>query len=219
LFLSGEWTQVINTSSYPLTSYGSSSYYDTTFNGGLDDGYVIKFQNLFTPVLSSFQANPLSGVAPLTVNFTNTSTGSINYNWNFGDGQTSINTNPNNIFTTNGTYTVSMVASNGACNDTSSVIVIVEGGVLLEIPNVFTPNKDGLNDVFLIKVNGAKYVTLQIYNRWGLLLNESKGSNIGWDGRTTSGIEATDGTYFYIVKAVGFDDKEIEKYGFVNLFR
>jgi len=72
------------------------------------------------------------------------------------------------------------------CNDT------------ILIPNVFTPNNDGVNDFFKIK-NLPDNVSIQIYNRWGIKVFETNRSNIFWDGRTTSGNESVDGTYFYII--------------------
>jgi gliding motility-associated-like protein len=60
---------------------------------------------------------------------------------------------------------------------------------------------------------------LQIFNRWGQILYEFSGPNASWDGLSPAGSEVPGGTYFYFVKAIGFDGKEIEKNGTVNLFR
>lgn len=57
--------------------------------------------------------------APLTVNFNNTSTGGVNYQWDFGDGNTSAQRNPSHTYTTNGNYTVTLIVTNSnGCNDT-----------------------------------------------------------------------------------------------------
>jgi gliding motility-associated-like protein len=169
-------------------------------------------------VNAQFTANPTTGLAPLAVDFTNQSIGAISYNWDFGNGVTSTNTNPSNTYTANGTFTVMMVASSGTCLDTAYAIIIVENGLTLEIPNVFTPNSDGANDVFTIKSTGIKEISLQIFNRWGQKLYEFSGPNAAWDGKS-GGEKVPEGTYFYFVKAIGFDDKDIEKNGTVNLFR
>ncbi len=169
-------------------------------------------------VTASFTADPTTGIAPLTVNFTNTSVGATSYSWNFGDSQTSAQTNPVNVFTT-GTYTVLLTATSGTCTATATLQVVVEDGLTLEIPNVFTPNNDGINDLFTIKSTGVKDISLQIFNRWGEKLYEFSGAKAAWDGLNTQGIKVPDATYFYFVKARGFDDKEIEKHGTVNLFR
>jgi gliding motility-associated-like protein len=155
----------------------------------------------------------------MLVNFTDQSSGAIVYNWNFGDSNFSSSTNPVNTFTTNGTYVVTLIVTAGPCSDTATTTIIVESGLSLEIPNVFTPNNDGTNDFFTIKSSGVKEITLQVFNRWGEKLYDFSGAKAAWDGLTGQGGVVPDGTYFYFVKATGFDDKEIEKNGTVNLFR
>lgn len=170
-------------------------------------------------VVAAFTANPLSGVAPLDVTFTDASTGASSFSWTFGDGNTSSLQNPVNTFSVNGTYTVTLIASSGICSDTATAIIEVQDGLTLFIPNVFTPNGDGANDVFTIKSTGVKEITLQIFNRWGEKLYEFAGDRAAWDGKVESGASVPEGTYFYFVKAVGFDKKEIEQHGTLTLFR
>ncbi|MBI3520965.1 MAG: gliding motility-associated C-terminal domain-containing protein, partial [Bacteroidetes bacterium] len=171
-------------------------------------------------VTASFTANPVSGLSPLDVNFTDGSSGSgsMNYNWDFGDSNTSTAQNPNHTYTT-GSYTVILTVSSGPCVATATTVITVEDGLTLEVPNVFTPNGDGSNDIFTIKSTGVKEISLQIFNRWGLKLYEFAGPNASWDGSTTHGNKVPEGTYFFFVKATGFDGKEIQKNGTVNLFR
>jgi gliding motility-associated-like protein len=169
---------------------------------------------------AAFSANPTTGIAPLLVTFTDLSTGAASYNWTFGDGSAvSTSTNPTNTYTTNGTYTVTLLITSGTCVDTATAIIIVENGLTLEIPNVFTPNGDGINDLFTILSTGVKEIDLQIFNRWGQKLFSFNGPKAAWDGLTDKGAKVPDGTYFFFVKATGFDDKTIEKQGTVNLFR
>jgi gliding motility-associated-like protein len=173
-------------------------------------------------VTAAFTADPTTGVSPLTVNFTDASTGANNWDWNFGNGTSQTFTSTpqglNNVYTT-GSYTVTLIVTAGPCSDTASVVITVEDGLTLEIPNVFTPNGDNANDVFTIKSTGVKEISLQIFNRWGQKLYEFAGPQASWDGISPSGASVPGGTYFYFVKATGFDGKEIEKNGTVNLFR
>ncbi len=170
-------------------------------------------------ITASISADPTTGLSPLPVSFTCTSTGATNYSWNFGDGNVSASQNPVNTFTTSGTYTVILTASSGPCTSTASIIIVVEDGLTLVIPNVFTPNNDGSNDFFTIKSTGVKEISLQIFNRWGQKLYEFTGPKASWDGLTNQGSEVHEGTYFYFVKATGNDGKEIKKNGTLNLFR
>lgn len=169
-------------------------------------------------VIALFTADQLSGISPLTVNFTNASIGANSYNWTFGDTNSSQSQNPSNTFIS-GTYTVTLIASFGTCSDTATTVIVSEDGLTLEIPNVFTPNSDGANDIFIIKSTGIKEISLQIFNRWGQKMYEFSGPKASWDGSATQGTKVPEGTYFFFVIAKGFDGKEIEKNGTLNLFR
>lgn len=68
----------------------------------------------------------------------------------------------------------------------------------LNIPNVFTPNGDGVNDVFKIE-NLPENANVKIYNRWGVQVFESTKPATFWDGRTSGGTECTEGVYYYII--------------------
>ena len=89
----------------------------------------------------------------------------------------------------------------------------------LNIPNAFSPNNDGINDVFKIKVEGyflMKY--LRIYNRWGQLMYESRDVNLGWDGRKT-GSDLPVGTYYWILEGIDVNNRRINRSGSVTLLR
>ncbi len=167
---------------------------------------------------ASITANPASGISPLVVDFTGAGANSPSYSWNFGEGTTSPNQNPSNTFMT-GTYIVTLTTTSGSCTATATVEIVVEDGFSLEIPNVFTPNDDGANDFFTIKSTGVKEIALQVFNRWGEKLFEFTGAKASWDGLAPNGIRVPEGTYFYFVKATGFDGSDVEKHGTVNLFR
>ncbi|MBI2721201.1 MAG: gliding motility-associated C-terminal domain-containing protein [Bacteroidetes bacterium] len=174
-------------------------------------------------------ADPLTGYAPLSVNFVNnsaTSTGatsSITSVWSFGNGTSSLTTNPNvnTSYISPGTYTVMMISTRGGCSDTSYKVIKVEIPSKMEVPNVFTPNGDGSNDVFFLKTANLTEITALIYDRWGNKVHEvtSSTGNIGWDGNNTNGKECAAGTYFYIIKATGKDSKAYEQKGTVSLYR
>ncbi len=68
------------------------------------------------------------------------------------------------------------------------------------IPNVFTPNYDGVNDVFEIDAKGYEALTCQIYNRHGGLVYRYFGLKGNWDGHTHAGVPCVDGVYFVVVE-------------------
>lgn len=172
-------------------------------------------------VQSAFTADPLTGDSPLSVNFTNQSTNAVNYIWYFGNDDSSTVIDPTYLITsTGGNYQVCLVAFNSfSCTDTSCVTVEITETSSFIVPNVFTPNGDGVNDVFIIKGVALETLEAEIYNRWGEKIFEWHGANGGWDGRMATGAMASDGTYYFIVKAKGKDDIEYFEKGSFTLIR
>ncbi|MGL4599116.1 MAG: gliding motility-associated C-terminal domain-containing protein, partial [Bacteroidia bacterium] len=95
------------------------------------------------------------------------------------------------------TLPLSLVSDTVLCLEKFSaqepVIVSVEP---LTIPNVFTPNADGINDLFLPSGTDIGNYRLLIYNRWGNLITDLE--NTGWNGRNIQGVDVVDGTYYYV---------------------
>lgn len=92
-------------------------------------------------------------------------------------------------------------------------VKLFEEVCLQTIPNVFTPNNDYINDVLKISTCN-RLLKNTIYNRWGIVVFETRKEHHYWDGRTTSGEECVDGTYYYIIET----EEKIFK-GFVQLIR
>ena len=90
---------------------------------------------------------------------------------------------------------------------------------ILTIPNIFTPNGDGKNDLFYITTTAISELDCIIYDRWGLKITEWNTVGGSWDGRTKSGSMAHDGVYYYIVTAKAADGKIINKQGFLQLLK
>ena len=86
------------------------------------------------------------------------------------------------------------------------------------VPNVFTPNNDGNNDLFRISDTCFKVNSLSVYNRWGKLIIYSK-TNAVWDGRTTTGEPCSDGIYYYIIETKNRKEETEIKKGFIQLIR
>jgi|GEM_PF-613847 len=170
-------------------------------------------------VTANFTFDPQTGEAPLTVNFTNTSTNVTSFSWNFGNGNTSTNQDPTTVYGTEGTYTIVLIASSSLCSDTAVKTIFVDESFFLEIPNVFTPNGDGTNDLFHIRAKGVKSAEGYIYNRWGQLLYSWDALNNSWDGIGSNGEKCPDAIYHYIIKVIDKKDKEHLAPGFLTLIR
>ncbi|HEY8660724.1 MAG TPA: gliding motility-associated C-terminal domain-containing protein [Hanamia sp.] len=105
------------------------------------------------------------------------------------------------------------------CIGTSSVFIKVYKGPAIYIPNAFTPNGDGLNDVFKATAAGIRQtIYFKIYNRWGKLMFETQDITKGWDGRYM-GIAQPTAVYVWVVKGIDISGKTIDLKGTVTLIR
>jgi gliding motility-associated-like protein len=142
------------------------------------------------------------------VKFTNTSTGKDKeVIWDFGDGTVSSEWDPTYKYAKPGTYTITLSLKDvdGCVVSFSREIVITD--FFFEVPNVFTPNDDGINDHFYPKFLFIKDIHVLIMNKWGELLYESKDLEAkGWDGKYSKG-DATVGNYVYRVKYTTLDGR------------
>ena len=146
-------------------------------NTKTNTGYVTVSAPPAAPV-AAFSASPISGTTPLTVNFTNASTGSISsYAWTFGDGGTSAVQNPSHVYASAGTYTVALtVTGPGGSNTISHVVTATSSG-----------GGGGTN--FALASNGAIALASSTYVVSGydfspasLINNERTGTNWGNGG-------------------------------------
>ncbi len=160
--------------------------------------------DVFPLPTADFDANPTlvrkSDDFSWTVLFTDQSEGASILSWDFDDPNSGLS-NWSNLFSVSHSfsaedvYQVMLVATtNHGCVDTAwKSITIIDD--ILEFPNVFTPNGDGVNDLFIVK-NIEKYPDseLKLFNRWGEEVYTYVGYRNDWDGRDLS-----DGTYFYLL--------------------
>ncbi len=86
------------------------------------------------------------------------------------------------------------------------------------VPNVFTPNGDGIND-FFPGGNGYYFVDIRIYNRWGQIVYAGFKIRHGWDGRSSDGEFVPDGTYYYVLSAYFYDNTVQRNNGFITLIK
>ena len=179
-------------------------------------------------VTANISANPTTGYVPLPVTFSNNTVGATpatTWNWVFGDTVgTSTAFAPTYTYTSAGTYTawlyVKTPTTYTTCVDTSNYVTItVEVSTTIIIPNIFSPNGDGINDQFFIINTGLSSLSCNIFNRWGQLLYTINSANESWDGRTPNGEKAPDGTYMYILQAQGLNGKSYKQNGTVTLVR
>jgi len=193
---------------------------DVTYNLQVSDSFGCISQSSFSyqtiRVKADFVDDPVTGGAPLTVTFTDKSIRAVKYLWEFGDTVTSKLNNPNpHIYYKPGEYSVKLtVESELHCIDSlRPVQKIVVDPSELNVPNVFTPNGDGINDNFIVESKSLRNLSVEVFSQSGLKVYSFYGEGEilsqwkGWDGNVNfSSVKATPGIYFYIIRAYGWDD-------------
>ncbi|MBL4586047.1 MAG: gliding motility-associated C-terminal domain-containing protein [Flavobacteriales bacterium] len=142
----------------------------------------------------------------------------VNWSWDFDDGVTSSDSLPFHSYYNLGAYDIQLITETDmGCLDTLVVTVNVVEGII--IPNVFTPNNDGFNDVFDIRTSDVGEFNMEIYNRWGNMVYENTSPLISWDGRNMAGVQMPGGTYFFVISKAEMNsgnaiDNELSNYNF-----
>lgn len=142
--------------------------------------------------------------------------------WSFGDNGISTMENPTHPYFQQGDYVVTLVASNEfGCIDSTSKIITIIGESDIFIPNSFTPNDDGLNDIFIPvmrEVNSTGY-SLKVYNRYGQQVFISYNIQQGWDGKI-NGLPVEIGSiYSYVIIYENRNGKKMMKKGSVTVIQ
>ena len=207
-------------SSIVTNSVGTSTYQFTPSAGQCATS-VSKTINVIAKPVANATPSVVTGNPILNVDFTNTSTNATALNWDFGNGSTSTdNGNTSTSYSTPGSYTVTLIASNNVCPDSTWTQVIIVKPIdplVVVIPNIFTPNNDGVNDEYFLDVKNAETFEAAIFNRWGNEMITLNHSTDKWSGKLSSGDQADEGTYFVKYKIVGFDKTIKEGITFFHL--
>lgn len=206
---------VYNTSgAYSITQY---IYNPNSCN--LVDSTTRSFQAV-APPSAGFFYNPNPSQENTPTRFTSTASEDVvSWLWDFGDGNTSTQRDPLHQYTSPGINNVCQTVTNQAgCVD--SVCIPVESiiNVVNDLPSAFTPNGDGVNDVFFVRGFGITKMTLRVFNRQGLMVFESRSQNIGWDG-TYKGIPQPMDAYAWTLEVEYFTGEKFRKKGDVTLIR
>jgi gliding motility-associated-like protein len=180
---------------------------------------------------AQFDVKPKTVNIPGGVLFTSNRSFQANeFLWDFGDGSTSTEVQPQHAYVSEGSYAISLIARNQyGCSDTVKVdqaVYVVKGGQVL-VPNAFSPNPTGStghtpdagkNDVFLPLMKGVTEFELLIFDRWGVLVFQTRDEQYGWDGYYNGKLCPQD-VYVYKLTASFSNGEKIVRVGDVNLVR
>lgn len=139
----------------------------------------------------------------------------LSYSW-FDSQGNFISENKLLQISVSGVYYVIVTDSNGCMSQSDSVTISTKVRPTIFIPNTFTPNSDEHNDFLEIFTDNVVSFDLEIYNRWGEIVFNSKNKNDLWDGTYENNV-VPQGSYFYKIEFVGIDFEKYEKTGQINV--
>ncbi len=189
-------------------NYNNSGVYNARVEMVLANGKICKTFNAtveaYQQAIADFDYMPkqIDIVEPL-VKFTNLSTGSTIHTWNFGDTLDNvIDDNPSHAYKDTGLFTVMLIADNiNGCKDTTYQALRILDIFRIFIPEAFSPNKDQFNQIWAPQLTSFRTIEVEIFNRWGEKVFESKDPNIQWNGNYGSSDEpCQEGIYYYKLK-------------------
>jgi gliding motility-associated-like protein len=192
--------------------------YVSTFNVGLEvmsfEGCqndtlmpeVIETHNY--PIVSFTSSRVIASELYPIINFYNHSKDATFFEWNFDNGEYSFKENPSVSFNSPKVYNVSLTASNDAgCISKIHEAINIKPHYTFFVPDAFTPNGDGINDVFLAKGNRISSFEMQVFDRWGAVVFESSSIYSGWNGNSNIGNELGIGIYLYNIVVYDLNEK------------
>ena len=174
----------------------------TDVNGCSSIGVGSFMLNILNRPIASFDFYPQpANILSPEITFLNNSIFADFWYWEYGDGYSNIvDYNSAHTYFEQGTYQVSLVVMNGVCSDTIQHTLTIDPVYTLYVPDVFTPNNDGLNDIFYPKGKGISEFEMYIYNRWGDEIFFSNDIKEGWSGKINNEDQFIVGYYSYTIK-------------------
>jgi gliding motility-associated-like protein len=217
--------QMVSLCNYPLNDNSIKYLSSKTYDIELSDQYNCKYHF----VMNVPQANLIGNIKhdaleylvdyPIYFNADIELEGS-EYVWDFGDGERAYDKKPDHKYSKPGTYQVKLDVVNGDCSESLILKNLEIKDRPMAIPNIFTPNNDGQNDVFLVSVpEETKTFEAIIVTSNGQMVYKWDNPKEGWDGRWNSGQEAESGSYYYLIRGTDKDNKNFEYKSFLELRR
>ena len=224
---------------HPTYTYFEPGKYTVSLSASNITGQVVTVTKqmiieVFAKPSAQFETKPKLIYLPGGILYTkNNSFDAGRFLWDFGDGSTSDEFEPQHAYQNEGVYTISLIAiSPNNCTDTTAVknAAMAQNGGQLLVPNAFSPNTsgagssggggpgDGKNDVFLPLMRGVTQFEMLVFNRWGELLFQSQDAQLGWDGYYQGKLCAQD-VYMYKITALYGNGERVVRTGDINLIR
>ncbi|MBI3509359.1 MAG: gliding motility-associated C-terminal domain-containing protein [Bacteroidetes bacterium] len=220
-----------STSQSPLHCYTTSGNYTIIFTVKSVDGCqntvtITNYISVSPIPVADFSSSPQpTTILNPQIYFTDLSTGANSWNWSFGDVNQSASSleNPSFEYGSPDCFTVLLTVQNQqGCTDTISHPVCIDSDVTIYVPNAFTPNGDGNNEIFYPVCTGIDPAKFQmwIFDRWGNMIYSTTDYAKGWDGKVQghSDISQED-TYVWKLVTTDMNGATHSLIGSVNLIK
>lgn len=211
--------------SVPINSFSQSGDYSVTVKVGdcYSDVATINIPEIVKNPVASFQTDPpIPGkfAAPTPIKFLNRSRDADRFEWDFGDGETSTDHQPTHIYQKKGSYKIELRAftTNGCIDIFTIDNLVLLDGTALQIPNSFSPNGDGINDLLNVNVTNLKRFNFKIFNRYGDEVFFTTNIFDSWDGNWRNKPVPV-GAYYYVLNGTDLLNKDVRYTGSITLIR
>jgi gliding motility-associated-like protein len=219
---------VTSTEQQPSYVYENPGVYDVSFSLTTNEGCLetltsssLEAITVYPRPIADFNVNPeATTIFFPDVEFTDLSIGDIVNQFYTVEGNDIIGADVGYSLQTMGQIPILQTVINSyGCIDTLRKFVFVEPNDVLYIPNSFTPNGDGVNDLFKPSAFGILEYEFYIFNRWGAIIYEGDESALGWDGTSKNGKIVEDEAYIWQIRYRNHDNKPDEKRGHVLIIK
>jgi gliding motility-associated-like protein len=228
------FTYVFRDASGAVVQSGNSPVYQATASGNYSVTITDQTTNCSATATT---ANPVT-IKPLPVaqivanppvsalpgeNVTFNSVGSFTViSWDLGDGSLNPGALPSvtHTYQTSGTYTVTLTVDQNGCRNTDTLQYLIRDDVTILIPNVLTPNGDGVNDELTIFTRGIQAYTMLVFDRWGNEIWSNEGNmNAYFQGLNKQGQAVPEGVYVFLLNAKDMVNRSTTRTGTITLLR
>jgi gliding motility-associated-like protein len=221
----------VSTQQNPTHCFTTPGAYTVSLNITTTDGCVSSvtmpaYINVFAVPVAAFGAGPQpTTILDPQISFTDSSQNASTWYWSFGDVMPSSSTlqNPSFTYTEPDCYDVTLVVTSiDGCRDTATKEICIGPDAVIYVPNAFTPNDDGTNEIFIpvtVGMDPAQF-EMWIFDRWGNMIFYTDDLNEGWDGRVQGHSEISQiDTYVWKIKAVDMLGNKHNLLGKVSLVK
>jgi gliding motility-associated-like protein len=198
----------------PMHIYKHPAVFDVSLEvisseGCRNDTIIPAIIEVHSSPIADFQVSSLfeSELSP-EINFFNNSEGAIFFEWNFDNGDYLFEESPTYSFSEPQIYNVVLTATNSfGCSSEMIKPIQINPEHTFFVPDAFTPDGDGLNDMFASQGKRISSFEMQVFDRWGGVVFESASINLGWDGNNSSGEQLSEGIYLYCIALYDINER------------